>query len=290
MEAKGELRESINYYASSGCYNHAIRLAKSYGLDAELMRFATKSTQSLMLDCGAYFEAKGDIDNAVQLFHKGGDLPRALDLCFRAGAGSGKGNASPAVLDMLNVIARDLGAESSPQTLARCAEFLMQSNEYGRAVDLYIMAKRYPQAIDMCNRMKVNLTDDMAEKLTPPVDDFDPNERKEILKELAGLLKRQGSFIIASKKYTLAGDRIRAMKCLLRAGDTKAVIQFATISRSAEIYKLAGNYLQQMNWRESVDIMKAIITFYTKAQAFEQLSGFYDSCAQVKILPWRINI
>jgi intraflagellar transport protein 140 len=284
LEAKGELRESINYYAASGCYNHAIRLAKAYGLDAELMRFATKSTQSLMLDCGAYFESKGDIDNAVQLYHKGGDLPRALDLCFKAGAGRpGGGGASAAVLDMLNVIAKDLGADSSPQTLARCAEFLMQSNEYGRAVDLYIMAKRYRQAVDMCAGMKVPLTEEMAEKLTPPAEEMDANERKDILKELAGLLKKQGSFTLASKKYTLAGDRIRAMKCLLRAGDTKAVIQFATISRSAEIYKLAGNYLQQMNWRESVDIMKAIITFYTKAQAFEQLAGFYDSCAQVRL-------
>ena len=42
----------------------------------------------------------------------------------------------------------------------------------------------------------------------------------------------------------------------MRGGDTKAVIQFANISRNAEIYKLAANYLQQMNWREAVDIMK----------------------------------
>ena len=287
LEGKGELRESINYYASSGCYNHAIRLARAYGLDAELMRFATKSTPSLMLDCGAYFEAKGDVDSAVQLYHKGGDLPRALDLCFRAGGGKGKGATSPAVFDMLNMIAKDLGADSSPQTLARCAEFLMQNNEYARAVDLYIMAKRYPQAIEMCSRLKVPLTDEMAEKLTPPPEDFDANERKELLKELAGVLKKQGSFTMASKKYTLAGDRIKAMKCLQRAGDTKAVIQFATISRSPDIYKLAGNYLQQMNWRESVDIMKAIIMFYTKAKAFEQLAGFYDSCAQVEIDEYR---
>jgi intraflagellar transport protein 140 len=287
LEAKGELRESINYYASSGCYNHAIRLARAYGLDAELMRFATKSTPSLMLDCGSYFEAKGDIDNAVQLYHKGGDLPRALDLCFRAGGGKGKGGASPAIFDMMNVIAKDLGADSSPQTLARCAEFLMQNNEYARAVDLYIMAKRYPQAIEMCSRFKVSMTDDMAEKLTPPMEDFDANERKELLRELASVLKKQGNFSMASKKYTLAGDRIKAMKCLQRAGDTKAVIQFATISRSPEIYKLAGNYLQQMNWRESVDIMKAIIMFYTKAKAFEQLAGFYDSCAQVEIDEYR---
>ena len=71
--------------------------------------------------------------------------------------------------------------------------------------------------------------------------------------------------------------------CLFKiAGDTKAVIQFASISRDPEIYKLAANYLQQMNWRESVDILKAITTFYTKAKAFVQLAAFYDSCGQVR--------
>ena len=85
----------------------------------------------------------------------------------------------------------------------------------------------------------------------------------------------------AAKKFTQAGDKVRAMKCLVMSGDTKAVIQFANISRNPDIYKLAANYLQQLNWRESVDIMKAIITFYSKAKAYEQLAGFYDSCAQV---------
>lgn len=28
---------------------------------------------------------KGEYDKAVQLYHKGGDIPRALDLCFRIG-------------------------------------------------------------------------------------------------------------------------------------------------------------------------------------------------------------
>ena len=77
------------------------------------------------------------------------------------------------------------------------------------------------------------------------------------------------------------------MKCLVRGGDSKAVIQFANISRNIEIYKLAANYLQQMNWRESVDIMKAIILFYSKAKAYEQLASFYESCAQVEIDDYR---
>jgi intraflagellar transport protein 140 len=83
--------------------------------------------------------------------------------------------------------------------------------------------------------------------------------------------------------YTQLGDRLKAIKCLVLSGETKAVIQFASISRNNDIYILAANYLQQMNWRESVDIMKAIITFYSKAKAYEQLATFFESCAQVCI-------
>jgi len=288
LEVQGELRDAIAFYAKSGCFNHAIRLAKGYGLDAELMRFAIKATPSLMLDCASYYEAKGELDKAVQLYHKGGDLPRALDLCFQAGANiqNDKTGRSAVVFDMLNTIAADLGAETSPQTLARCAEFLMTHKQYEKAIELYVMAKRYPQAIEMCVMHKVNINDSLIEKLSPP-ETMDINERKDILKDLGAALKKQGNFVAASKKFTQAGDRIRAMKSLLRGGDTKAIIQFASISRSEEIYKLAANYLQQMSWHENVDIMKAIITFYTKAKAFEHLAGFYDSCAQVEIDEYR---
>ena len=278
LEVKENYKGAISYYAESGCYNHAIRLAKGSGLDTELMKYAEKSTTSLMLDCAAYYDAKGDLDKAVQLYHKGGDLPRALDLCFRAGGS--KDSKNSAVFDRLNSIAQDLGADTSPQTLARCAEFLMQHKQFTKAIELYVMAKRYPQAIEMCVMHKVNITDQMSDTLTPP-ESMDPSERKEVLQELAKALKKQGAFLLASKKYTQAGDRVRAMKCLLRGGDTKAITQFAAISRNEEIYRLAANYLQQLDWHNNVEIMKSIIMFYTKAKAFESLSVFYDSCAQV---------
>lgn len=259
------------------------------------MRFALKSTKSLMLECAGHFEVRGELDKAIQLYHRGGDLVRAMDLCFKAGetAGAptgGRTNKSEAlssvIFDMLNTIAHDLGANTNPQTLSKCAEFLVQHKQFDRAVELYVMAKKYLQAVEMCLQYRVNISEDMVERMTPPEADGD-SDRKEILLGIAKALKLQGSYTLASKKYTQAGDRVRAIKCLVRGGDTKAVIQFASISRNAEIYKLAANYLQQMNWRESVDIMKAIITFYTKAKAFEQLAGFYDSCAQVEIDDYR---
>ena len=57
------------------------------------------------------------LDAAVLLYHKAGDFPHAMDLCFRAGEADPK--QSKVMFDMLNSIAQDLGAETSPQTLAR---------------------------------------------------------------------------------------------------------------------------------------------------------------------------
>ena len=71
------------------------------------------------------------------------------------------------------------------------------------------------------------------------------------------------------------------MKALLKSGDTQRVLVFAQVSRQKEIYIMAANYLQSLDWRENPEIMKNIITFYTKGKSLVSLAAFYDSCAQV---------
>lgn len=71
------------------------------------------------------------------------------------------------------------------------------------------------------------------------------------------------------------------MKALLKSGDTEKIIFFAQVSRQREIYIMAANYLQTLDWRSDPEVMKNIITFYTKGKALESLAGFYDACAQV---------
>ncbi|CAM9894799.1 unnamed protein product [Choristocarpus tenellus] len=71
------------------------------------------------------------------------------------------------------------------------------------------------------------------------------------------------------------------MKCLLKSGDTKSITYYAGVSRSRDIYILAANYLQNLAWHDDPQVMKAIISFYTKAKAFIHLSEFFDACAQV---------
>ena len=80
---------------------------------------------------------------------------------------------------------------------------------------------------------------------------------------------------------------MRAMKCLLKSGDTKKVLYYAGVSRNREIYVLAANYLQSLDWQNDGELMKKIVEFYLKAKAYEQLSSFYDAYAQVEIDEYR---
>ncbi|GMI07811.1 hypothetical protein TrVE_jg6403 [Triparma verrucosa] len=292
LEAMGEVQEAISFFSQSGCYNHSIRLSKAYGLDSELMSFALKSRPSSMIDCAMYFEQKGEYEKAVQLYQKGGDQTKALSLCFRVGK---EGKHGDAMFDVLQGLAEDLGGEDSGVAMSnadldRCADFFIQNGQHSKAVELlYKKGQKFDYAIDLCNDHKVTITDEMAEGLTPPKSD-DPVEqerRNETLKRLAKTLKKQSNFSLACKKYTQAGDRLKAMKCLLKSGDTKNIIFYAKQSRNKEIFILSANYLQSLDWHNDPDIMKNIITFYTKAKAFEQLASFYDACSQVEIDEYR---
>lgn len=71
------------------------------------------------------------------------------------------------------------------------------------------------------------------------------------------------------------------MRALLKSGDTEKIVFFAGVSRQKEIYIMAANYLQSLDWRKDPEIMKSIISFYTKGRALDLLAGFYDACAQV---------
>lgn len=75
------------------------------------------------------------------------------------------------------------------------------------------------------------------------------------------------------------------MRALLKSGDTEKIIFFANICRQKELFIMAANYLQSLDWRQNPDILKHIIGFYTKGKAPDLLAGFYEACAQVTQAP-----
>ena len=100
------------------------------------------------------------------------------------------------------------------------------------------------------------------------------------------IIQGRGNYQLAAKKYTQAGDKLKAMQALLKSGETDKIVFFANVARQPKIYILAANYMQSLDWHnDDGEIMKNIITFYTKAKAFESLSGFYESCSQVALSP-----
>ncbi|XP_008946926.1 PREDICTED: intraflagellar transport protein 140 homolog [Merops nubicus] len=238
------------------------------------MNLALLSSPEDMIEAACYYEEKEQMDRAVMLYHKAGHFSKALELAF-----------ATQQFGALQQIAEDLDENSDPALLARCSDFFTEHAQYEKAVELLLAAKKYHEALQLCLKQNLTITEEMAEKMTVSEDSKDLPEasRRELLEQIADCCMRQGNYHMATKKYTQAGNKLKAMKALLRSGDTEKIVFFAGVSRQREIYIMAANYLQSLDWRKNPDIMKNIISFYTKGRALDLLAGFYDACAQVEI-------
>lgn len=152
----------------------------------------------------------------------------------------------------------------------------MKNRQYEKAVEVMVSLGNLEEALQTAETNNVSLKEELAKKIIPPATD---SKRKDICLRVAKLCKRQGDFLLGAKIYTMANEKLKGMKCLLKSGDVQQVIGFATNARQPEVFILAGNFLQNQNWHNDPEIMKTIINFYQKAKSFESLANFYDACA-----------
>uniref|UniRef100_A0A1X7VEQ4 Uncharacterized protein n=1 Tax=Amphimedon queenslandica TaxID=400682 RepID=A0A1X7VEQ4_AMPQE len=271
------VKKAVRFYTMAKCYSHAITVTKDFGMEAELMNLALLSTTEDKIDAAKYFETKSDSkENAILLYHRAGELSKALELCFQYRQ-----------YEVLQQIAEELTESTNPETVRRVAEYFIQQEQFEKAVQMLLQSHKLSEALEMCLRYNVIINEELAEKLTPsPAENEtveETNERVKQLNALADGLVSQGSYHLAAMKYTQASNKLQAMKALLKSGDTERVVFFANVSRQKEIYIMAANYLQSLDWRSNPTVMKNIISFYTKGRALEMLSNFYDTCAKVEI-------
>ncbi|XP_036264768.1 intraflagellar transport protein 140 homolog [Pipistrellus kuhlii] len=274
-ESQGEVRQAVHFYTRAQAFNNAIRLCKENGLDDQLMNLALLSSPKDMIEAACYYEEKGEqMDRAVMLYHKAGHFSKALELAF-----------ATQQFGALQLIAEDLDEKSDPALLARCSDFFLEHNQYEKAVELLLAARKYQEALQLCLEQNMTITEEMAEKMTVSKDcaDLSEESRRELLEQIANCCMRQGNYHLATKKYTQAGNKLKAMRALLKSGDTEKIVFFAGVSRQKENYIMAANYLQSLDWRKEPETMKTIISFYTKGRALDLLASFYDACAQVEI-------
>ncbi|KAM9817055.1 intraflagellar transport protein 140 homolog [Neosynchiropus ocellatus] len=273
-EGHDDIRQAVHFYTRAQAYNNAIRLCKENSLDDQLMNLALLSNPEDMMEAARYYEERGShMDRAVLLYHKAGYVSKALELAF-----------ATEQFSALQLIAEELNEKSDPALLERCSDFFIKHSQFEKAVELLVAAKKFTQALELCVSENLTITEDLAEKMTA-IDskDLPEDARKELLEKIADCCMRQGNYHLATKKYTQAGNKLKAMKALLKSGDTKKIIFYANVCHQKDLFIMAANYLQSLDWRKDPDILKTIIGFYTKGRAPNLLAGFYEACAQVEI-------
>ncbi|CAB4034032.1 intraflagellar transport 140 homolog [Paramuricea clavata] len=101
-------------------------------MDNELMNLALLSKPQDMIDVARYYESNSNmLDKAVILYHKAGEVSKALDLCFKTEQFSA-----------LQMVAEDLTENTDPEMLTRCSQFFMEHGQYDRAVELAVLGKK----------------------------------------------------------------------------------------------------------------------------------------------------
>ncbi|XP_013113218.2 intraflagellar transport protein 140 homolog [Stomoxys calcitrans] len=271
-ENVGKFQDAIMFYTRAQTFSNAIRICKENDFQDELWAVASSSRNRDKAIAAAYFEEVGSFKRAVELYHRAGMLHKALDMAFES--------EQP---DILEIIASELTPSSDPELIDRCAEFFMGVEQHQKAAHLLAKTKQLTKAINICVEKGIPITEDLAEMLTPNKGEVDEASRIYILTQLGELLQQQGDYHTATKKFTQAGDKVRGMKSLLKSGNTEKIIFFANMSRQHEVYIMAANYLQALNWQDDNNILKHIVTFYSKGQAYDSLANFYAICAQIEI-------
>ncbi|CAF0790150.1 unnamed protein product [Brachionus calyciflorus] len=275
FEKKGNFKEAINHFQRAGAISNAIRICKKNDMHDYLASLAFQGGPQDMLDAARYYETvPGKEDKAVILYHKAGHTTKAIDLAFRANKYA-----------ELSSITDGITEKSDPLLVRKVADFFMENEQFDKAVDLLAVTKKVDQALELLLKYNVPITEALAEKLTPtkPTNDHEMPGYYNTLELIGDAAFDQRLYTIAAKKYTEANNRSKAMKALMKSGDTQRVIFFANIQKQREIYIMAANYLQSLDWRKDPDVMKHIINFYTRAKSMESLASFYEACAQVEI-------
>ncbi|XP_076809284.1 intraflagellar transport protein 140 homolog [Clavelina lepadiformis] len=273
FENNDDIKQAIHFFTRAMAYGNAIRICKEHGFEDQLMNLALLSTPSDMVEAARHYEERPDtLDKAVMLYHKAGHFSKALEIAFESKQ-----------FGALELISQELDERTDPLLLERCADFFTEHAQHDKAVAMLVIAKKYAEAINVCCENDVRLNETLVEKLTIPKEAMEQPQRETLLVKLADCCMKQGEYHLACKKYTQAGDKEKAMRALLKSGDTERIIFFTGVSKSRNIYVMAANYLQSLDWRKDPEIMKNIIGFYTKGRALDSLATFYDACAQVEI-------
>ena len=270
-ESNNDVKNAILYYGTSGRTNQAFRLAKENGLDNDIYALgmkAPKNTQNLIAE---YFEGKNEIEKAITLYLLGSNIRKGLNLCLATNQ-----------YDKVREISETLESKQDKETLKALAEYFIEQQQQEKALGLFIRIKEYDTAMKLCENYKVKITKETANAILVDLDKEKDNKTKQQLtSRLAKLLMMQGEFELAHDIYVKINNLKKAMKCCIKMGNKDKVIEFAHMCRMPELYIMAANFLQNLEWTK--DIVKIIVSFFNRAKAYYNLANFYEVFASIEI-------
>jgi len=202
----------------------AIKLAKLHNMDEEVIRMSlVSSDKESMIISAQHFEQKGQFEQAVLLYNKCGQQSKAIEMCFNHN-----------FFEQLKNILDDIKEVSDPTLLQKVCDFFISHSEWDKAVNILVKLGQKTKAIEMLQANNVTLDDELAEALTPEEGSIKNEERLSILLTLGKMAKRQQNFSLAARKYTQAGEKLKAIKSLIQVGNLDKVTTFAQTARDPE--------------------------------------------------------
>eukprot|EP00767_Chilomastix_cuspidata_P001416 gnl/Chilomastix_cuspidata/1527.p1 GENE.gnl/Chilomastix_cuspidata/1527~~gnl/Chilomastix_cuspidata/1527.p1 ORF type:complete len:1505 (+),score=643.65 gnl/Chilomastix_cuspidata/1527:46-4515(+) len=285
LESDEMFEDAAKELAAAGFLSHAFRIARNNNLGDLIYRFAMdpKLDKAALLSAASFFSQHPDkIDVALNLYRRAGELTTAALVCLESG-----------LIAPLAQIVKDLEAgDCDPALLSRIAARLSETEDHAlAAVHAFAKAGEYERALNLCVEAKCEIDAKLAQSLTPPRPEGASREalmaRAKHLQLLGLTLAKQKKFKLAAKMFMQGGNKVRAAQALIRSGDTKAVIAFASVSGSSEVYIAAANYFQTLDWRSDANLLRRITQFYAKARSVEHLVRFFSTCAAQEIEEFR---
>jgi tetratricopeptide (TPR) repeat protein len=267
LEQGGDLHGAMDYFRQSQSADQMLRVALLYGADAgTVFESAMNAKYPCLIGKAANFlETNSQFSKAIQLYGKIGQFKKAIEI-----------SVTHKLFDSLRILLSQIPGtnETLKSYQITAAEILLENLQYSHAVEVYVSIGETEKALGIFSAHfeDIELSEVTAEKLTPAKD---YPGRSEILAKIAKNLKKQGYFMAACKKYTQAGLKLKAVKCLIKSGDYEKVISFANTAREMEVYKISANFLMSLS-DPKPEVKKAIELFLTKAKDQESLKNFKD--------------
>ncbi len=232
--------EAVKLLSMGDMTYQAIRIATSRGdCDEELFEIAQKCRGLPQIyDCARYFERKGMHEQACALFMRCNTNEQALSMCLcvleKRGANSTTMNT------FISLVAR-LKEKLSADVKHRIIDKLYELGEELMMVDVICTFAIVNKRLQLIFDKNVILTEAMVEMIFKG-----GTENKDQIRIVAIKCIEQGNHLLASKLYTMIGEKKNGIKCLIKHGNTKDIISYANCSKDKDIYVLAGNYFQKL--------------------------------------------